>query len=222
VFDWSHDKIDQRSAQELGHMLRRHSHTKRVIIRQAAYSVASMKVVNESLKPLHEFKWCTHLNWRLGEGIQVSPIAGMTSLQELELQFTSDISKLPLECFPHLTSLTVKGLSLANLAKIQNPLLLRYLNIERINDWYRGEAALSGSPFAELFRFKSLHTLRLITSGYMSQMRFSSLMSSLTQLQRLCIHSVDSLSEEGLPSTWFGPLHHRSMRFVTLVMIWHH
>jgi hypothetical protein len=157
--------------------------------------------MREALKSLERTKWCTQFHWCANYEFDASLISALTSLRHLNIENheDDDNTKLPLESFPKLTSLAINMFSLALLAKIQNPLLLHHLAINEIEDWHKD------GNFAELLRFKSLHTLRLSgdTKRYpINRLRMSALMSSLTQLQRLSIYSISltpvELTQHGL------------------------
>jgi hypothetical protein len=161
-------------------------------------------------KSLGELKWCTHFDWLIYYRFDISSISGMTSLQHLNVDgYDGDASKFPLECFPNLKHFTINVFTLAHLVKIPNPLLLRHLAITIIPDWCTEVTSDNMGPFAELLRFKSLQTLQLGDSP-MSRSHMSLIMSSLTQLQRLSIDSIEALSpielKESPSSTWFGTI----------------
>jgi hypothetical protein len=230
VFNWSDGRNDLVILNALGRVLHHHIRTTRVTIRHEVGKDKFM-AFHKSFESLKEMKWCTHLNWYIRiyvDGLDLSSMSGMTSLQQLTLDclggtwntpWMKDQSKLPLECLPSLTSLTIRGLELTHLAKIQNPLLLCHLDISYIYDW-RAENHVTSVPlqwsgigsFAELLRFKSLHTLRLGSDGKfyrISRLRMRALLASLTHLQRLSIDAFEPLSileMKESPSTWFGPI----------------
>jgi hypothetical protein len=208
LFNWTHDLAAIPSLG--GRVLGCHIRTRRVIIRQHIDS-EKFQAFNAALKTLQELKWCSHLRWHLN-GFDLTSISGMTSLQHLNIEWGGGgIFTIPLESLPSLTSLSSLKASFANLAKIPNPLLLHHLAITEIFDWSSKDDGIEAS-FTQLFRFKSLHTLQLggTSDQYLiSRSRLTALLASLTQLQRLCISSIEPLSTTELkesPTTWFGSI----------------
>jgi hypothetical protein len=211
---------EEELAHALGRLLRRHIHTRSSIIYQDI-SKYNFDATNTAVQSLKELKWCTHLNWRVKSywrgsdepRLDISPIGHLISLQQLHIELSDgDEAELPLECLPHLTSLTINQLSLAQLAKIPNPLLLHTLSIAEICDWDEVEDDDDYSTFAELLSFQSLRILRLGDNGkqshHLNRSHISALMLSLTQLQRLCIDPI-ALSPTELkqsPSALFGSI----------------
>jgi hypothetical protein len=207
VVDWNATNNREMVA-ALGHILRRHVRTRRINI-PPLNNPRFIELFNKSLESLKELKWCTHFNCTFLYGIDFSSISGMTSLQHLNIESqVSDGSSLPLECLPNLTSVAI--VNLADLAKIQNPLLLHHLDISVMETWDKEgivEPSDIHSQFVQLLRFKSLRTLR-IGDHSINRLQMRALMSSLTQLQQLSIYSIE-LSEEDLkesPSAWFGSI----------------
>jgi hypothetical protein len=213
VFHWSHNRAEKRTSHELGRQLHRHIRTTHVIIYRWSESINAF---NASLKSLRELKWCTHLSWCVLDRLDLSPVSGMTSLQHLDINLLTHLRdeykpKLPLDCLPNLTTLTINRMDLADLKKIPNPPLLQHLAIWDMYDWNLEDDDIR--RFTHLLQFNSLRTLRLGHNDKqfynISRLDMIALMSSLTQLQRLSIESIESLSPMEMkksPSTWFGTI----------------